>query len=134
MFISNSGTTNAEEHSHSHAKHENAQLGEYEMVSEAAEWIRRRISVEPIALVVTGSGLSGISEAIEVDVAIDYESIPHFPLSTVPGHCGQLIVGKYNGVPVACMKGRIHAYEGYSRAEVVRPLRTMKLLGCKVFS
>lgn len=134
MAINNSGTVDVEEQSHSHAKHESAQLEEYEMVLEAAEWIRRRISIEPIALVVTGSGLGGISEAIEVDVAIDYESIPHFPLSTVSGHSGQLVVGKYNGVPVACMKGRIHAYEGYNRLEVVRPLRTMNFLGCKVCS
>jgi purine-nucleoside phosphorylase len=79
--------------------------------------------------IVLGSGLGNLSRDIQVEKAIPYEDIPHFPVSTVEGHHGQLIFGTLSGKPVVVLSGRFHYYEGYTPEQVVFPIRVMKFLG-----
>lgn len=78
---------------------------------------------------VLGTGLSGLAEEIDQVQSIPYKDIPHFPISTAPGHAGQLIFGHLEGVPVVAMAGRFHYYEGYSMQEVTFPIRVLHALG-----
>ena len=86
---------------------------------------------KPVIGLVLGSGLGDMADELEDSVIIDYHEIPHFPVSTVPGHKGRLVIGKLEGKMVLCMQGRFHFYEGYSMEEVVYPIRTMKMLGIR---
>ncbi|MFA9391639.1 MAG: purine-nucleoside phosphorylase [Prolixibacteraceae bacterium] len=79
--------------------------------------------------VILGSGLGNFADLIEAEYILDYKNIPNFPLSTVEGHTGQLIFGKYRGKEIIAMKGRFHYYEGYSMEEVTFPIRVFKQLG-----
>jgi purine-nucleoside phosphorylase len=96
---------------------------------EAAAAIERLTAVQPKVAIVLGSGLSALAEAVQQPVAIDYRAIPHFPISTIPGHQGRLILGQLEGQPVAVMQGRTHYYEGYSIQQVTLPIRVLRLLG-----
>lgn len=78
---------------------------------------------------ILGSGLGALTDSVEDSVAIPYREIPHFPVATVVGHTGRLIVGRLEGQPVVAMQGRAHYYEGYSMAEVAFPVRVMQMLG-----
>jgi purine-nucleoside phosphorylase len=78
-----------------------------------------------------GTGLGGIVDHLEADCTIDYQGIPHFPVSTVEGHAGKLISGRLGNTKVLVMQGRFHFYEGYTMQEVIFPIRVMKLLGIK---
>lgn len=78
---------------------------------------------------ILGSGLGVLAEAIEDMVVIPYMNIPHFPVPTVEGHKGQLVLGELSGKPVVCMQGRFHYYEGYSIYQVTYPVRVMQKLG-----
>src|SRR5512147_10317 len=100
-----------------------------EQLKEAVEFIRGRYSGTPGTGIVLGSGLGNFAREIEVEMSIGYEDIPHFPVSTVEGHTGKLIFGNLAGKKVVCMAGRFHFYEGYDAAQVVFPVRVMKLLG-----
>ena len=79
--------------------------------------------------IVLGSGLGGLADALEDAVAVPYADIPGFPPSTVPGHAGRFVLGSVDGVPVACMQGRFHLYEGHAPAVVKLPIRTFAALG-----
>ncbi len=92
-------------------------------VEEALTMLRKTGVPAPQALLVLGSGLGLLAEAVDHAVPIPYEEIPHWPRSTAPGHAGRLVVGTLEGVPVAVMQGRVHLYEGYSLREVTFPLR-----------
>lgn len=81
---------------------------------------------------ILGSGLGVLAEQIEDAVAISYEKLPGFPVSTVHGHAGELVLGTLSGVPVACMKGRGHFYEGRGMDILTDAIRTFKLLGCEL--
>jgi purine-nucleoside phosphorylase len=96
---------------------------------EAAAAIERLTAVQPKVAIVLGSGLSALAEAVQQPVSIDYRAIPHFPISTIPGHHGRLILGQLEGQPVAVMQGRTHYYEGYSIQQVTLPIRVLRLLG-----
>lgn len=98
-------------------------------LEEALEAIDKKIEVKPKVGLILGSGLGDLAEEIEDAVKIKYTDIPHFPLSTVPGHAGQLVIGKLHGADVLAMQGRFHFYEGYSMKEVTFPVRVMKGLG-----
>jgi len=80
--------------------------------------------------IVLGTGLNATASEIEVEAAIPYEEIPHFPRSTVEGHAGRLVCGKLAGVPVVAMEGRAHLYEGYTPAQMTFPIRVIEGLGC----
>lgn len=103
----------------------------YEEAREAADVVAARSPVLPRALCVLGSGLGGLADRIEAPVAIPYAEIPHMPRATVAGHAGRLVVGTLGGIGVAAMQGRFHLYEGYSPAQVVFPLRILRLLGAE---
>jgi purine-nucleoside phosphorylase len=98
-------------------------------MAEAVEAIKEQMTVKPKVGLILGSGLGDLADEIEAAVKIKYADIPHFPLSTVPGHAGQLVIGKLRGINVLAMQGRFHFYEGYSMQEVTFPVRVMKGLG-----
>lgn len=102
-----------------------------EKLNRCVEVIREMTSFQPEAALVLGSGLGGFGEMVEDALRIPYASIPGFPVSTVPGHAGQFIVGYVRGVPVIVMQGRVHYYEGYPMEDVVMPIRIMGMLGAK---
>lgn len=80
---------------------------------------------------ILGSGLGAVTDSFENAIEIPYSDIPEFPVSTVPGHDGKLVIGEYNGKTAVLMKGRFHYYEGYEPDQVVFGVRLMKLLGVK---
>lgn len=100
-------------------------------INEAEQYIRERISFTPEVGLILGSGLGILDELMEETTVISFGDIPHFPVSTVEGHAGDLIVGKINGKPVIMMKGRFHLYEGYDVQTVTLPIRVMKRLGVR---
>jgi purine-nucleoside phosphorylase len=96
---------------------------------EAADAIRGRTSHRPRIGLILGSGLSPLAdEVVEADV-LPYSEIPHFPVSTIEGHSGKLIIGELAGQTVMVMQGRTHYYEGYSMQHVTLPVRVMRVLG-----
>jgi purine-nucleoside phosphorylase len=102
-----------------------------EKVKRATAYIEERIKAKPRFAVVLGSGLGGIADTIQEPVVVKYSEIPGFPVSTAPGHKGELIFGKIYGKDVVAMNGRFHYYEGYSMKEVTFPIRVFQLLGVK---
>lgn len=101
----------------------------YDQIQEAVQFLRARTGVQPRIGIILGTGLSNLADDIEADCEIPYGEIPHFPVSTVMGHKGKLIIGRLEGVPVVAMAGRFHYYEGYSMQQVTFPVRVMKYLG-----
>jgi purine-nucleoside phosphorylase len=94
-----------------------------------AGFIQSKITTKANTAIILGSGLGNLSSVIESDFSIPYSEIPNFPVSTVEGHKGRLILGTLNGKKVWVMEGRFHFYEGYSAEQVVFPIRVLKLLG-----
>ena len=105
------------------------ELNLLEKINSAAEYIRSRISIEPSIGLILGSGLGAMADEIESAVKLDYKDIPHFPVSTVEGHAGKLVIGKLKGKNVVALQGRFHFYEGYSMEQVTFPVRVFKALG-----
>ena len=101
----------------------------YEIAKQSAEYIQSKLKVTPEIGLILGSGLGILAEEIEDSVAIPYSEIPNFPVSTVHGHAGQLVIGQLSGKTVIAMQGRFHHYEGYTMDKVTFPVRVMKLLG-----
>ena len=101
----------------------------FEKATAAAGFVTRRTDLRPRIAIVLGSGLGAFAEQLESATAIPFAEIPHFPQSTVPGHSGKLVIGKVDGVAVAVMQGRVHAYEGYSSVEVTFPIRVLGGIG-----
>lgn len=103
-----------------------------EQIKEASDFISAKISDAPEGTprfgVVLGSGLGAFADRLENAVSIPFETIPHFPVSTVEGHEGRLVVGTFNGVPLMVLQGRFHYYEGYTMDQVVFPYRCMLML------
>lgn len=81
---------------------------------------------------ILGSGLGWVADKIEHATAIDYSSIPHFPLLTASGHAGKLVLGYLSGMPVAAMKGRAHLYEGHNVEVATYPVHCLHRLGCEI--
>jgi purine-nucleoside phosphorylase len=102
-------------------------------IDQAVENIQERISIKPRVGMILGSGLGALAEAIEGAVIIPYGEIPNWPVSTVEGHQGQLVIGELEGQKVLVMQGRAHFYEGYSMSQVGFPIRVMQRLGLEVF-
>lgn len=104
----------------------------YDKLMRCYESVKERINFVPEVALVLGSGLGDYADGIRVEDTLDYHEIEGFPVSTVPGHAGRFVFGYVGSVPVVCMQGRVHYYEGYSMQDVVLPIRLMKLLGAKV--
>ena len=104
----------------------------YEKLEKCLKSVRQKTDFVPKVAIVLGSGLGNYADDIEVVSEIDYHEIKGFPVSTVPGHAGKFIFGYVNQVPVVCMKGRVHFYEGYPISDVVLPTRLMKMLGAEI--
>jgi purine-nucleoside phosphorylase len=100
-------------------------------IRESASYIRGLYSKPPETGIILGSGLGNLVNEITVEKEIEYDDIPHFPVSTVEGHHGKLIFGQLGGKTIVAMAGRFHYYEGYSAADVAYPIRVMKELGIK---
>ena len=103
----------------------------YNKILETAAWLKERMPNSPQTAIVLGTGLGHLAERIEKIKTIPYSEIPHFPVSTVEGHSGQLIFGRLGGRDIMAMQGRFHFYEGYSMKEVTFPVRVMYELGIK---
>jgi len=101
----------------------------FDKITTAADFVRERSETPPVAGIILGSGLGGLAEGIAVEASIPYSEIPFFPVSTVKGHSGQLILGTLRGKQVVAMAGRFHYYEGYSMTALTFPVRVMKALG-----
>jgi purine-nucleoside phosphorylase len=100
-----------------------------EQINIAARTIRSRIAIEPRVGLVLGSGLGRLAASVRDADYIDYNTIPEWPVSTVMGHTGRLVVGSLEGQPVFVMQGRAHYYEGYPISRVTLPIRVMHQLG-----
>jgi purine-nucleoside phosphorylase len=103
----------------------------YDKIQAAVAAIRNKWDRTPKAGIILGTGLGGLVQRMQQEVAIDYGEVPHFLKSTVVSHRGRLVCGQLNGVPVIAMEGRFHMYEGYSLKEITFPVRMMKALGAE---
>lgn len=104
----------------------------YEKLENCLKSVRERTDFVPKVALVLGSGLGDFANDIKVVSTVPYNEIEGFPVSTVPGHKGQFIFGYVGDVPVVCMQGRVHFYEGYDISDVVLPTRLMKMMGAEI--
>ena len=104
----------------------------YEKLLRCKEDVRRKINFTPKIGLVLGSGLGDFANEMKIEATLNYHDIEGFPVSTVAGHAGRFIFGYVGEVPVVCMQGRVHYYEGYPMEDVVLPIRLMKLLGAEI--
>ncbi len=99
------------------------------MRDEAVGYIKSQVDFTPKIGIILGTGLGKLVDGIDMVGTVGYDKIPHFPVSTVESHAGQLLFGDLKGRPVVCMQGRFHFYEGYSFKQIAFPIRVMKALG-----
>ncbi|VAX18650.1 Purine nucleoside phosphorylase [hydrothermal vent metagenome] len=99
------------------------------MINKTLDVIRSKTEKSYEIGIILGTGLGGLVEDISIECEIDYDQLPHFPLSTVESHKGKLIFGTLGGKNVVAMQGRFHYYEGYSMKQITYPVRVMKKLG-----
>ncbi len=99
---------------------------------ETVDFIGGRIKNTPYIGLLTGTGLGESAESMAIETTINYQDIPHFPISTVQTHVGRMLSGHLNGCPVIAMQGRFHLYEGYHPLEVTFPIRVMQQLGVRI--
>ncbi|WP_370872928.1 purine-nucleoside phosphorylase [Croceifilum oryzae] len=100
-----------------------------QLIQEAKEFISSKTNQTYQIGLILGSGLGDLADKVENKITIKYDEVPHFPVSTVEGHAGQLVLGTLAGKQVIAMQGRFHFYEGYSQQDVTFPVRVMKALG-----
>ena len=103
-----------------------------EQINEVTDALRSRIRVAPRVGLILGSGLNALADAVENAEIIPFHELPHWPVSTVMGHSGQLVVGQLERQPVFVMQGRVHYYEGYSMSQVTLPVRVMQKLKVEI--
>jgi len=103
-----------------------------EQIDEAVDAIRRRTSYRPRVGLILGSGLNGLADSVQKADIIPYGELPNWPVSTVQGHAGRLVIGELEGQTALVMQGRIHFYEGYSMSQITLPVRVMLRLGLEV--
>lgn len=104
----------------------------YDKLMNCLACVRKKTDFVPRVAIVLGSGLGDYAENIRVECELPYGEIDGFPVSTVPGHAGRFIFGYIDEIPVVCMKGRVHFYEGYPISDVVLPVRLMRLMGAEI--
>jgi len=102
-----------------------------EKIQKATDFLSAKITTSPKTGIILGTGLGNLITQMDISLEIPYETIPYFPVSTVEGHQGKLIVGKLGGVEVIAMQGRFHYYEGYDMKQVTFPVRVMYALGIR---
>jgi len=101
----------------------------YDKLHESADHILINTAYRPKVAIICGSGLGGLGDLVVKPDVFPYTEIPHFPVSTVSGHAGRILIGELNGVEVLVMQGRFHSYEGYQLWQTALPVRVMKLVG-----
>jgi purine-nucleoside phosphorylase len=104
----------------------------YDQIQEARRTIESRWQGKPRFGIILGTGLGGLAEEIQAEAVFPYQDIPHFPVSTAPGHVSRLVCGRLAGKTVMAMEGRFHGYEGYTLKQITFPVRVMRALGCEV--
>lgn len=100
-------------------------------MNNTVKFLKKKVVTQPEIGLILGSGLGVLADEIEDPIKIPYNEIPGFPVSTVEGHAGQLVIGTLQGKKVITMQGRFHYYEGYSLERVTFPVRVMKELGVR---
>ena len=100
-----------------------------DQIDKVAQSIRSQANLRPRVAIILGSGLGSLAEQVETATAIPYGELPYWPVSTVPGHQGRLVIGRLEGQEVLVMQGRVHYYEGYSISQVGLPVRVTQRLG-----
>lgn len=120
---------NENEFLHTIVKHVSETSYSFEALQESAQYLLERVPFIPKIGIICGSGMGSIADSLTEKQSFPYEEIPHFPVSTVKGHVGQLVFGYLENVPVMCMQGRFHYYEGYPLWKCAMPVRVMKLVG-----
>lgn len=103
-----------------------------ERINESIQAIRKHSEIKPEIAIILGTGLGKLADQIEDKISIPYKNIPNFPISTVQGHRGNLVLGKLEDKQIVAMQGRFHFYEGYSMKEITFPVKVMRQLGAKV--
>ncbi len=103
-----------------------------EQIDRITDFVRSKTSYHPQIGIILGSGLGGLASSVESATIIPYKDIPEWPVSTVIGHQGHLVMGKFEGKEVIVMQGRVHYYEGYSMSQVALPVRVMQRLGVEI--
>lgn len=103
-----------------------------EEIDRIADFVRSKFNYRPQVGIILGSGLGALASSVESATVIPYDIIQDWPVSTVIGHQGRLVVGKLGGKEVIVMQGRVHYYEGYSMAQVVLPVRVLQRLGIEI--
>ena len=98
-------------------------------IDEITNFIRNKINIQPKIGIILGSGLGSLADRLDNATRIPYDQLPYWPISTVVGHQGQLVVGSLENQPVLIMQGRIHFYEGYDSTQITLPIRVMQRLG-----
>jgi purine-nucleoside phosphorylase len=101
----------------------------FDQIQESLKELRKSTTTTPKVGIILGTGLGALAKEITDQIVIPYGKIPHFPLSTVESHAGELVFGKLGNTPVVAMRGRFHRYEGYTLQQVTFPVRVMKALG-----
>lgn len=100
-----------------------------ERIHSAEEYIRSKADMKPIVGMILGSGLGGFADLLEDAIRIPFREIPGFPVPTVEGHAGELVIGRFSKTPVAILNGRVHFYEGQPQREITIPVRVLRRLG-----
>jgi purine-nucleoside phosphorylase len=103
-----------------------------DQIDRIADLIRSKTNYHPQVGIILGSGLGSLAASVELATIIPYNEIPEWPVSTVIGHQGHLVLGKFEGKEVIVMQGRVHYYEGYSIGQVVLPVRVLQRMGVEI--
>jgi purine-nucleoside phosphorylase len=103
-----------------------------EQIDRIADFVRSKSGYHPQVGIILGSGLGALAGSVELATIVSYNEIPDWPVSTVIGHQGHLVIGKFEGKEVIVMQGRVHYYEGYSMGQVVLPVRVLQRLGIEI--
>ena len=103
-----------------------------EQIDQVADAVRAKINVKPRVGIILGSGLNDLAASVKNAVTIPFGDLPYWPVSTVEGHVGRLVIGELEGQHVFVMQGRVHYYEGYTMGQVTLPVRVMLRLGLEM--
>lgn len=98
-------------------------------INAAAGFLKRLMPATPRIGMITGTGLGNLTDSMSIDRRVPFEEIPHFPSTTIAGHKGEMVYGRFSGLPALAMEGRFHLYEGYTSKQVALPVRVMAALG-----